>query len=186
MKRRLVIAGLVTIAGVAAILVSLSKPWKSESSHPQPNSLPKAHHAPSPLPNASEFESMTAHQIKYSPKIYFPEYVLNRPPENDELPDFDIPRDRIEAILDTLRPARAIDFQSEGYAPWVIFGELIIKCKDGRTLRVALYLTRRDEPGAFGVFGVDPGDKTWGKYRAGASRTTWAAILDAYVATQRK
>ncbi len=170
MKLRLLllvlIAGLIaTLAGTALIL------WLRE---PQ--------EYVSPLPPASEVESIVAHRFPYSPDQL---RSRNLPPADQPadrvLPDFPVPQEHIEKILSTLRPARAINFKKEGFTPWMGLGEFTVKSKGGRSVQVHVYHPREDEPGAFGVFGVDPEDKIWGKYRGGSSSRTWEAVLDAYV-----
>jgi len=190
-KLRFLLLGLATASVAAGLILWLWKPQDSASPLPaasetESSPLPAASETESsPLPAASEVESMTGHRIAYSPER-LPSHILPRAdrPEAGELPDFSVPRTHIAKILRTLEPARAIDFEKEGYAPWIIVGQLILSCKGGRSLQVHVYLTPADQPGAFGVFGVDPADKTWGKYRAGSSRQTWGALIDAYVAAR--
>lgn len=145
----------------------------------------RPHHTGDPLPFASEVESMTAERVFFSPTT-FPNYKLSADElvNGRDLPNFEVSRDHIDKILATLRPFRAIDFEKEGYSPWVIVGKLVVKRKNGRPLRVDIYSTQPNEPGGFGVFGHDPDDETWGKYRGGTTHQTWRAIIDAYIASR--
>jgi hypothetical protein len=160
--RLIVLALIVAVAGAGFLF------WARQTNHPI-----------STLPAASEVESMTAQRLAYVSDL-LPAPAPPNGPKDGHLPDLDVPREHIGRILETLQPATPIDFEREGYVPWIGLCDLMLHCKSGRSLRVSIYLTPENQPGTFGVFGVDPGDQTWGKYRGGDSRKTWAELLAAY------
>src|SRR5207244_3605967 len=123
----------------------------------------------SPLPAATEVASMTARNIYYSPER-LPNHVLpaSQRPHGGTLPDFLVSRKYIEKILGTLRPARART--DERVIPWIVMGELMLKCKNGRTLQVHLFLTSDDHPGEFSMLDVDTGGDYW-KFTTGLFKT---------------
>src|SRR5437879_1961358 len=74
------------------------------------------------LPSPAEVESMMANSIWYSPERLPSRIVrdINLPKGGSRtLPAFPVSRKHIEKILNTLHPARAINFDKEPTVPWI-------------------------------------------------------------------